>query len=69
MFNVYATLDKTQSDRWIHKKRHWNKKQAIAIADSIFEDLNTPFDEVLVTQAGLTETPVYRRNQCSERWY
>jgi hypothetical protein len=68
MFNV-SNLDKTQSDRWIHKKRHWDKKQAIAIADGIFEDLNTSFDEVKVTQVGQAETPVYHRTQCSQLWY
>jgi hypothetical protein len=68
MFNVYANQDKTRDDRWIHKKRHWSKKEAIMIADSIFEDLNTSFDEVKVTQVGLTETDVYRRSQCSQYW-
>ena len=57
MYNIYAK--DAQNTDWIHKKRHWSKKDAIMIADSLFET----FSDVLVTEVKSTETQVYRKTR------
>jgi len=57
MYNIYAK--DAQSSEWIHKKRHWVKRDAILIADSLFQT----FSDVLVTEVKSTETQVYRKTR------
>ena len=57
MYNIYAK--DAQSSELIHKKRHWVKRDAILIADSLFQT----FSDVLVTEVKSTETQVYRKTR------